>query len=149
MTAPAGWTRLMLEALAAHLGEVTSATWRPTGAYLAGDTAITIARRPTSPDRLIVLTPYVSGYTIPGLDSPGLQVWFRGEPGYVLDLADEVDEALNGLHDIQLGPAWLTLITRKNGDDLGADQGTDPAGRHERVHNYYLKASRQWPHYAP
>lgn len=148
MTAPAGWTRLLVEGLAAHIGETTSATWRPSGAYASGETAVTISYRPASPARLVTITPYVVSFTGAADDETlGLQLWFRAEPGYVLDLADEVHEAINGLAGVQLGGIWVSQIWRRNGDDLGADQGTDPALLANRVHNYYALANRPSPNY--
>lgn len=148
MTAPLGWTRRLCEGLAAYIGDNTSATWRPTGSYTSGETALTISIRPATPARLVAITPYVVGHVGPaGDETIGIQTWFRAQPAYVLDLADEVHELINGAGPIQLGGIWVSQIWRRSGDDLGADQGTNASGLAERVHNYYALASRPQPNY--
>lgn len=148
MTSPRGWTRDLVEGLAAFIADNTTATWRPTGSYLSSETAISISVRPATPSRLIAISPYVVSHVGPaGDETVGIQTWFRARPGDVLDLADEVHELINGAGPLQLGGIWVSQIWRKSGDDLGADQGTNASGLAERVHNYYALASRPSPNY--
>lgn len=147
MTSPEGPTRRLCEGLAAHIGAVTTASWvPPPGVYTDDQTAIFVGRRPPSPARLITITPYLTGH-LTRVDTVGIQLWFRALPGDVYDLADEIDNAVNGLARITLGGIRVAQITRRSGDDLAADQGV-VNGLGNRVHNYYAAANRSWPNYS-
>lgn len=133
--------RDLVDGLARTLADAGVATYRPSGAYTAGETAITDTVLPDKPDRAVVLTAYDSG------DDPALtdctiavQVRTRAslDPREVADLDDAVFGALHGLRDRRFGTARVRFIKR---DNSGA-MGRDAQGRHERASNYTVRAQR-------
>ncbi|MFD9146205.1 minor capsid protein [Streptomyces diastaticus] len=136
------YTTDLLDGVARLLDAADVGTYRPTGAYAPGETAITIAAMPPTPDRVICLTDY------PVEDSPaltdtttGVQVRTRAgaDPREVADLADAVHDVLHGSGRHRWGDAVVSLVYRTSAAPLG----TDATGRHERTANYYVRANRR------
>jgi len=150
-----GWTTDLLTGLAEHLAARGAGTWRPDGsAYTPAETAIVIGAMPPDPDRIIALRTYTVDWTGYGdadddgrIDvTTGLQVRTRGrDPREVLDLADAVRDALDGLAAVRLGTVWVSQIVRRSGEELTAMTTLDQGDRAERVDNYYVQASRPTP----
>ncbi|MGW0134826.1 minor capsid protein [Streptomyces sp. NPDC003299] len=133
--------RDLVDGLARTLATAGVATYRPSGAYTAGETAITDTVMPDSPDRAVVLTAYDSGDDAALTDCTiTVQVRTRAslDPRDVADLDDAAFSALHGLRDRQFGTARVVLMTR---DNSGA-MGRDAKGRHERTSNYTVRAQR-------
>lgn len=106
------------------------------------DTAITINALAASPDRGIAMTLYPvqdSG----GTDSiVGLQLRFRGPAGNrsaVLNIMDNVFDALHGLKNTAWANIPIVLVEHKSGAYLG----TDGNNRSEHSENYYLTLTRE------
>jgi hypothetical protein len=131
----------LVDGLARLLDEQDVATYRPTGIYTSGETAITDTVMPDSPDRAIVLTAYDSADDPALTDcTVALQVRTRAstDPRTVATLDEDVFTALHGLTDQQFGTAAVRLIRRENTAPMGADA----VGRHERTSNYTIRAQR-------
>ncbi|MEU8950897.1 minor capsid protein [Streptomyces sp. NPDC048489] len=131
----------LVDGLARLLDAEGVATYRPTGIYASGETAITDTVMPDRPDRAVVLTAYDTG------DDPTLtdcavfvQVRTRAgtDPREVADLDEAVFLALHGLSDQRYGTARVRLMHRDNSAPLGADA----SGRFERTSNYTVRAQR-------
>ncbi|MEH0556014.1 minor capsid protein [Streptomyces sp. B21-101] len=131
----------LVDGLATLLDTEGVATYRPTGIYTAGETAVTDTVMPDSPDRAVVLTAYDS------TDDPALtdctvsvQVRTRAgpDPRQVADLDEVVFTTLHALADAQFGTARVGLMKRDN----SAPMGRDSNGRFERVSNYTIRAQR-------
>jgi hypothetical protein len=141
-----GWTSKLLVGVAEYLAAGNVGTWRPTGAYAAGETAIVIRAIPDQPDRLITLAPYPIGTGLKGMQDhqTAIQIRVRGtaDPRVCDDLADEVFDRLDSsgrrtLNDIAVVDMWRQSYT-----SLGRDQ----ASRWERSENYYIDAMRATAH---
>lgn len=141
------WTDELLAGVAGYLQAGAVGTWRPDGAYLPADVRpILIAAVPSTPDVVIVLTPYgVSDDPSLSDSVQGLQVRTRGDadPRTVNDLADDVFDRLHGAQGVGL-PGGLRLVSayRQSHTPLGVDGN----GRHERSDNYHLTAWRPSAH---
>jgi hypothetical protein len=132
----------IVDGLARLLAEASVATYRPTGVYTSGETAITDTVMPDSPDRTVVLTAYDTADD-PELTDCTVLVQVRTRAGQDPREVTALDEAafavLHGLRDQQLGTAHLGLMKRDN----SASMGRDSNGRFERTSNYTLRAQRQ------
>ncbi|MFC8495333.1 minor capsid protein [Streptomyces sp. NPDC057235] len=135
----------LLDGLARLLAAGGAGVYRPDGAYMAGETAITIAALPPAPDRVVCLSAY------PVTDSPvltdtttGIQVRTRAgpDPREVDALDDHVHELLHGSGPHRFGAVPVQLVYRVS----AAPIGTDASGRWERSANYYARAHRAAPH---
>lgn len=138
-----GWTTDLVTGVAAYLDTAGVGDWRPTGAYLPGETAITQRIVPISPDRCITLAPYPIGSATPGLadHQVAIQIRVRGIPDDSTDcddLADAVYDELDGLHDVVLGGVAVVQMWRQSYTSLGVDTN----GRWERSENYYADCMR-------
>ncbi|MFD8611079.1 minor capsid protein [Streptomyces sp. NPDC059631] len=136
-----GFLRDLVDGLARTLADAGVATYRPTGVYKAGETAITDTAMPDAPDRAVVLTAYDT------TDDPALtdctvavQVRTRAgtDPREVADLDDDLFGVLHGLRDRQFGTSRLVFMKRDNSASLGRDAN----GRYERTSNYTVRAQR-------
>lgn len=147
----ANFERRFLTGFAQLLDTTTSATWRPSSPYAAGETAVVLDTIPQSPEAVVVLTAYgvdddpsLSDTTI------GLQITTRtpGQnplPGY--DLSGAVFDALHGLHDVDLpvtgaDAVHLVQCLRRSHTSIGQDSN----GRWRRVQNFYCTVHRPSPH---
>jgi len=142
-----GFSDDLLTGVAAYLASGGVGTWKPSGAYLPADVRpIVITSVPSSPDEVIVLTPYVVSDSYSMSDSvQGLQVRTRGsrDPRTVQDVDDDVFDRLHGAHGVTLpGGLRLVMCERRSGTPLG----TDGNGRHERTSNYALTVWRPSSH---
>ncbi|MFD7072314.1 minor capsid protein [Streptomyces sp. NPDC059913] len=135
----------LLDGLARLLAAAGLGVYRPDGAYVAGETAITIASLPPAPERVICLSAY------PVTDSPvltdtttGVQVRTRAgpDPREVDALDDQVHELLHGSGPHRFGAVPVQLVFRVS----AAPIGTDASGRWERSANYQVRAHRAAPH---
>jgi hypothetical protein len=131
----------LVDGLATLLAEAGVATYRPTGIYSAGETAITDTVMPDSPDRAVVLTAYDTADSADLTDcTVFLQVRTRAgaDPREVAALDEAAFAVLHGLRDHQFSASHVALITRANTAPLGVDS----LGRHERTSNYTARAQR-------
>lgn len=138
-----GWTSQLLTGLAELLHTGGAGTWRTSGAYTAGETAIVIRGIPQHPDRLITLAAYPLGDDLPGMadHTVGVQVRCRGladDPRSVDDIADAVYELLDSLGRTALSAVQVVDVTRRNHTSLGQDTNR----RWESSSNYYVEAMR-------
>ena len=138
--ASVGFQVTLLTAIGQHLESLGIGKWSTTPGTL--DTAITINALPASPDRGIAMTLYPvqdSG----GTDSiVGLQLRFRGPAGNrsaVLNIMDNVFDALHGLKNTAWANIPIVLVEHKSGAYLG----TDANNRSEHTQNYYLTLTRE------
>lgn len=138
-----GWTTDLITGAAVYLDAQGVGDWRPTGAYQAGETAITQRIIPISPDRLITLAPYPIGTALPGMADhlTAIQIRVRGIPDDSTDcddLADDVFDVLDSLGRTTLGGIPIVDMWRQSYTSLGQDTNR----RFERSENYYVHAMR-------
>lgn len=149
MSVPKGFMTRMLEGLAARLGAAGAGRWEPdpTIPYLPGDIAIVTNGLPTSPDRAISLTAYLSDDAVgSALTDIRVQVRFRGgprAPNEANDMADVVFEDLHGARyvDLDTGQPGFRLVKRVSSLPMGEDKN----GRTERADNYEFSGVRYTP----
>ncbi|MEU8035710.1 minor capsid protein [Streptosporangium sp. NPDC049078] len=139
------WTTDLLTAFAEQLHAEGVGTWKPTGTYTSGETAIVFGRLPTTPDRAIALACYGVDQ---GADDPvstdgtqGVQLRLRGttDPRVVDGIADTAFDVLQGW---RLPAAGILLCTRR----IQAPMGSDGNGRWERADSYHLLTHRPTQH---
>lgn len=139
------FTDLCLAALAQYLAAGGVGTWRPADPYLPTDpTPIILSAVPSTPDRILVLTPYPVSDSVTLSDSVlGVQVGMRGDrdPRTVQALSDAVFDRLHGAQAIGFAGGQIVACARQSETPLGTD-GND---RHERTANYYLSVWRPSP----
>lgn len=138
-----GWTSQLLTGLAELLAAGGVGTWRASGAYAAGETAIVIRAVPQDPDRLITLAAYPLGSDLPGMadHAVGVQVRCRGvpdDPRDVEDLADAVFDLLDSYGRGTVGTVSVVDIVRRSYTSLGQDTNR----RWETSSNYTVEAMR-------
>ncbi|GAA5056456.1 minor capsid protein [Streptomyces similanensis] len=136
-----GFLRDLVDGLAQTIADAGAATYRPTGVYKPGETALTDTVMPDSPDRAIVLTAYDTTDDPAMTDcTVAMQVRTRAgaDPRDVADLDEAVFLALHGLRDQTFGTAALRFMKRDNSASLGRDA----TGRFERTSNYTVRAQR-------
>ncbi|MFF9284868.1 minor capsid protein [Streptomyces griseosporeus] len=133
--------RDLVDGLARTLADAGVATYRTSGAYTAGETAITDTVMPSTPDRAVVLTAYDTTDD-PALTDCTIAVQVRTrvglDPRECADLDDAAFAVLHGLRDRQFGTARVVLVKRDN----SAPMGRDANGRHERTSTYTIRAQR-------
>lgn len=133
--------------LAADVDASWAVTWRPTGAYQAGETPIFDSAVPPTPDRIITLTTYGLGdHPVLSDSDIGLQVRTRSEgadPRDVKDLDDAIADALLGRFPMTLSTdIRVQTLVRASWAPLGQDGNQ----RWNRVSNYNLGLYRPGPH---
>lgn len=142
----AGYQTNLTTGFAQLLATAGVGVWNPTGVYGTSDVGILLKVLATTPDSAIALTAY------PVTDDPtladtvtGLQVMTRAggqDPRPVDDLADEVFDQLQGLHDLDLTTGvHVVFVEHKGGSSLGQDDNR----RWSRVDNYYVTTYRPGP----
>lgn len=140
-----GWTSQLIANLAQHLHNAGVGVWRPSGSYASGETAIVVRDIPPSPDRLIVLAPYVVVTAQRDLQdvTVGVQARIRGttDPRVCEDISDTLFELLDGAKHVVLGDIRTVQIYRQSYGSLGQDGNK----RWEASHNYYVEAMRPTP----
>ena len=113
-------------------------TWSPTAALPASSTGIVVQRVPSSPDRLIVLSPYSIDDDATFADSTvGMQIRLRqARGGYLamLDLEDAIFDLLHGRRDSTFGGVLVQTVTRRSSTSLGDDEQERPSWSS----NYYF-----------
>lgn len=131
----------VLKGLCVYLDGAGIGTYRPVGAYEPDETALTLKRLPTSPDRAIAVNAYGSddSITLP-MSVISIQLRFRaaGSRTDVDDLADAVFPLLHGRHHFLMGDILVARAYRLNFASIGADDNR----REERVDNYELLLQR-------
>lgn len=140
-----------MEGIAVLLAAQTSATWRdpaaPAAVYQPGETAIAITKGlPQVPDAAVALATYGVADDPSLSDSViGLQVTTRAanaDPRDDLQLAEEIFDALHGLHDVTLSTGVrLVQCLRRSHTSIGQDQND----RWRRVQNFYVDVHRPSP----
>ena len=141
------WTTEVVEALAQRIAAADLGTWRPTGAYTAGETGIFVKAMPASPGRVIVISPYTVTESAHLSDKvQGFQLRCRGgpDPRDVDNLTDDLRELLHGARDFQLGPAHVAHMWRQSQASLGVDG----SGRWQTSSNYYAQTAQPTAHAA-
>lgn len=137
------WTTDLLAGLAQHIADAGLGTYRPTGAYTAGETAIVVGTVPPVPDRVIVLTPYNNARPRGLADTAvSVQVRVRGPAGdsrSAATLLDPVHELLDGARDLTLGGVRVVQILHSSGP---APIGLDANNRPELTDNFVVQAER-------
>jgi hypothetical protein len=140
-----GFTGDLMGGLAALLAARGVGTYNPSGAYTAAQTGIVHDVVPSSPDRVIVLTPY-SPTDDPTLSDSvvRVQVRVRGtrDPRTAYDLDDAAFQVLHNLPRQTIGGAVVTGGWRRSGAYIGPDSN----GRHERTSNYEFQVHRPTEH---
>ncbi|MFJ7902374.1 minor capsid protein [Streptomyces sp. NPDC096198] len=135
----------LLDGLARLLDKHGVGIYRPDGVYAPGETAITIAATPPSPDRVICLSAYpVTESSLLTDTTTGVQVRTRAgaDPREVDALDDQVHALLHASGPHRFGAVPVQLVYRVSAAPLGADG----SGRWERTSNYYARAHRAHPH---
>lgn len=133
--------------VAVLLDAASIGTWKPTGVYASGDTAIVLDELPQAPDAAIALAVY------PITDDPalsdsvaGLQVMTRAggqDPRVVRGIASSVFDQLHGLYGYALSTGIRVVNIERRG---GASLGKDSLNRWGRVDNYYVTCWRPSTH---
>ncbi|MFE9217134.1 minor capsid protein [Streptomyces lavendulae] len=131
----------LLDGFARLLHAAGVGIYRTDGPYAAGETAITVAAVPPSPDRVICLSAYpVTDSSVLTDTTTGIQVRTRAgaDPREVDALDDQVHELLHasGPHRFRAVP--VQLVYRVSAAPIGADS----AGRWERSANFHVRAHR-------
>ena len=122
-------------------------TWKPTGAYTAGQTAIVLRGLPQSPDRAIALATYgVDDDVVHGDDVTGLQIttrWGGQDPTGTDDLTDLVFDQLQALPRTTLATGIVvTQCLRRSATSIGQDGNN----RWRTTQNFYVTAHRPSTH---
>jgi hypothetical protein len=137
-----GWTTDLLIGVAEALDAAAVGTWRASGIYVAGETAIVIRVIPPEPERLITLAAYPVGPAAVQLADTvvGVQIRLRAgvDPRDCDDLADAVYDLLHGASRLTWTGIDVVQVRRVSYTSLGQDT----AGRWERSENYYVDAMR-------
>ena len=128
----------LLTGLAQWLHDQGLATYRPSGGYQSGETAVVFGPLPDDPDRCIGLTVYAATdeANVP-LSHLRVQLMFRGNPNDSLDpgeIAGPVFNAFNGTSGLVFGTAYVNQAQRVSRVPLGVDGNQ----RSERADNYAL-----------
>lgn len=112
--------------------------YRPSGGYLATETAVVFGDLPTTPNKAIGLTLYTSTDEIKENRSQRrIQAWYRGDPNDSLsanDIASGVFDAVQGLENFDMGSVHVIQIHRVS----FLPQGLDTLKRSERADNYAI-----------
>lgn len=128
--------RVLLEGLAARLDAAGVATYRPSGAYQAGDTPVVFGPLPASPDRVVGLTLYLAvDAQVENRSTWRVQARLRGTPGDHLDPGDlsfAIFEVLHGMEGVWFGALYVIDARRVS----ISPQGVDGNRRTERTDNY-------------
>lgn len=129
----------LLKGLAQELEDAGAATYRPTGTYQPGETAIVFGGVSDKPDRMIALAIYGPSDDHPEipLGTRRVQLLSRGLPGNYLDAVDLDNACFNALHGLehrQYGTAHANQVLRISGGPLGPDA----AKRWEMTSNYQV-----------
>lgn len=137
----------LVAGVAQLLEDAGAGTWRPTGAYLAGDDRPIFAQElPSGPNRALAVAHYpVTNVARTNDTVEGIQVRNRGVPGDIVttnDDADAIRAALDGLQHVVLGSTHVSLIEWRSGAPLGQDASR----RWETVQNFYLFTARPSTH---
>ncbi|MFF0744214.1 minor capsid protein [Streptomyces sp. NPDC004111] len=134
----------LLDGLARLLHSAGVGIYRPDGLYAPGETAITIAALPPSPDRCICLSAYpVADSSVLTDTTTGVQARTRAgaDPREVDALDDQVHGVLHASGPHLFGAVPVQLVFRVSAAAIGADA----SGRWERTSNYYARAHRAHP----
>lgn len=128
----------LVKGIAQYLHDRGAGTYRPTGGYMADETAIVFGEPPPAPDRVIAISVYgsVDEGQVP-LSSMRVQFMCRGVPNDTLDageVAGGVFTHMQGLEHLQCGAAHINLSQRVSRLTLGADENK----RQLRSDNYRL-----------
>ncbi|MGD6750992.1 minor capsid protein [Streptomyces sp. BH105] len=139
-----GYTNSLTDGLASLIAGAGLAVYRPNGIYTTGETGITIAIMPDTPDGVICLTPYPVEDTDLTDTVTGIQVRMRQgrDPRLVEQLAEDIFDLLHNRRGLVLGGINVALIWRQS----QAPMGQDAHGRQEISANYYARATRTSPH---
>lgn len=138
-----GYNVNFLDGLATLLHNAAVGTFRPTGVYLASETAITIGVTPSEPDKNITLTTYPVADSDLTTVTTGVQARIRGgrDPREAEGIADSMYDLLHNKRHYLLGTIHVEVSWRQSATWLGQD--TDQ--RMERVENFYFHAERASP----
>ncbi|MDN5687008.1 MAG: minor capsid protein [Brachybacterium sp.] len=145
MTPPESHDDLIVRGIAEAMHAAGAGTWRPTGTYQEGETAITVGALPASPARAVALTTYGSEDDPVLADSLVMvQATIRGttDPRTVNATAAALFDLLHGRTGFTLAGVPVILARRVSWARLGRDEG----GRWRRSENYYLNTHHPSAH---
>ena len=131
----------LLEGVAVWLAAQGVGVYRPDSVHPAGETAVTLKRLPTAPDRAVAVNVYDTrdDLTTP-LREVMVQLRFRA-PGpltAVDEFADSVFPLLHMRHHFDAGTVRVQRAVRRSSAPMGADDNR----REERADNYALILQR-------
>lgn len=137
------YTNSLIEGLAGLIADAGIAVYRPDGVYVDGETGITEAVMPDTPDRIVCLTPYPVEDGALTDTVTGVQARLRAgrDPRDVNALSDDLFGLLHGLQQTTVGGVYVALAWRQS----EAWIGQDTKGRMEKTANYYLRTTRISP----
>lgn len=133
----------LLTGIAQHIAGAGLGTWRASGAYTSGETAIVLDTVPATPDRVITLTDYAVSDDPTLSDSMiGIQIrtrWGGLDPRLVKDLDGAIFALLHGMPATTLtGGVRVVSCFRRSGVSMGQDANN----RWGRSSNYYTQVHR-------
>lgn len=131
-------TRDLFTGLAETIDGSGIGTYRPTGVYLPGETAIVHRSSPQSPDRVIMMmcVPMTDATMIP-MGRWMVQFYFRGVPNDtfdVEDLGDAVFDLMHGAKDMMMGSVHIIQCLRQG----SVGNGQDTSKRWTRIDRYMI-----------
>lgn len=131
----------VLVGVAKRLHAQSVAVWRATGAYSAGERAITLKALPSSPDEAVAVSVYdvEDDLRLPHV-LVYVQLRFRGSDASRTSVDDFADAAFSALHGARFaaGDRSVQQCRRLSVAPLGGDDNA----RQERADNYELVLSR-------
>jgi hypothetical protein len=134
-----------LEGVAQYLDEAAVGSWRPDGAYTAGEVPIVRTGLPAAPDRAIAVAAYdVTDDRVLNDSTLAVQLMFRGTRDIrtVEDLSDGAFDALHGLTFTVLNGIHVVQAYRASQALIGQDSNS----RWQSSSNYYFDVARPTRH---
>jgi hypothetical protein len=133
-----GSTRDLLTGLAQTISDTGIGSYRATGAYDPGETAIVFRASPQSPDRVIMMmcVPMTDAAMIP-MGRWMVQFYFRGlpnDPFDVEDLGDAVFDLMQGATSMPMGSINIIQCLRQG----SVGNGQDASKRWTRIDRYMI-----------
>lgn len=141
MTAPAGPIAKMMAGFAELIDATGIGVYRESGEYAWNEVGVTVVALPSTPDNVIVLSPYAVDMAAYESDATtGLQVRIRAgeDPRPLLDRADALTDLIHDLNGVDIGGIRVVTSTLQSATPMGQDGNL----RHEHSLNFYIAYSR-------